>query len=130
VLAAARSCTSFVTMMLEQRPEAAGLPALKLFAFSSAGELEASFPSFWIERGIQRAHPLSCRVQRDRLPRRRRARGGMGCSITLVGNHGADGIVVAMIPHTDSNMELRPGRFLGYDAQNSRPIPMARSGRR
>jgi len=45
--------------------------------------------------------------------------GGMpGWSITLAANHGADGIVVAMIPYTDSNMELSPGRFLVYDAQN------------
>jgi hypothetical protein len=45
--------------------------------------------------------------------------GGMpGWSITLAGNHGADGIVVAMIPYTDSNMELSAGRFLVYDAQN------------
>ena len=45
--------------------------------------------------------------------------GGMpGWSITLAGNHGADGVVVAMIPYTDSNMELSPGRFLVYDAQN------------
>jgi hypothetical protein len=32
------------------------------------------------------------------------ARGWRGCSITLAGNHGADGIVVAMFPHTASNM--------------------------
>src|SRR5215472_1768358 len=45
--------------------------------------------------------------------------GGMpGWSITLAANHGADGIVVAMIPYTDSNMELSAGRFLVYDAQN------------
>lgn len=45
--------------------------------------------------------------------------GGMpGWSITLAGNHGADGIVVAMVPYTDSNMELSAGRFLVYDAQN------------
>lgn len=45
--------------------------------------------------------------------------GGMpGWSITIAGNHGADGIVVAMIPYTDSNMELSAGRFLVYDAQN------------
>ena len=45
--------------------------------------------------------------------------GGMpGWSITLAGNNGADGIVVAMIPYTDSNMELSAGRLLVYDAQN------------
>ena len=45
--------------------------------------------------------------------------GGMpGWSITLAGNNGADGIVVAMIPYTDSNMGLSAGRFLVYDAQN------------
>jgi outer membrane protein assembly factor BamB len=45
--------------------------------------------------------------------------GGMpGWSITLAANQGADGIVVAMIPYTDSNMTLSPGRFLVYDAQN------------
>ena len=45
--------------------------------------------------------------------------GGMpGWSITLAANHGADGIVVAMIPYKDSNMGLSAGRFLIYDAQN------------
>ena len=44
--------------------------------------------------------------------------GGMpGWSITLAANHGADGIVVAMIPYRDSNMALSGGRFLVYDAQ-------------
>ena len=48
--------------------------------------------------------------------------GGMpGWSITLAGNHGADGIIVAMIPYTDSNMGLSAGRFLVYDAQNFAP---------
>jgi outer membrane protein assembly factor BamB len=45
--------------------------------------------------------------------------GGMpGWSITLAANNGVDGIVAAMIPYTDSNMELSAGRFLVYDAQN------------
>jgi hypothetical protein len=46
--------------------------------------------------------------------------GGMpGWSVTLAANHGADGIIVAMIPYKDSNMELSAGRLLVYDAQNS-----------
>jgi hypothetical protein len=45
--------------------------------------------------------------------------GGMpGWSITLAGNNGADGFIVAMIPYKDSNMFLSPGRLLVYDAQN------------
>ena len=41
-----------------------------------------------------------------------------GWSVTLAANHGADGIIVAMIPYKDSNMELSAGRLLVYDAQN------------
>ena len=45
--------------------------------------------------------------------------GGMpGWNVTLAANHGADGIIVAMIPYKDSNMELSAGRLLVYDAQN------------
>ena len=38
--------------------------------------------------------------------------------MTLAANHGADGIVVAMISYKDSNMGLSTGRLLVYDAQN------------
>jgi hypothetical protein len=44
--------------------------------------------------------------------------GGMpGWSIALASHAGAEGIVAAMIPYTDSNMGLSAGRFLIYDAQ-------------
>jgi hypothetical protein len=52
-------------------------------------------------------------------PQSRRPPGGMpGWSLTLSANGTADGIVAAMIPYGDANMELTPGRFLVYDAQN------------
>jgi hypothetical protein len=43
--------------MIGQHPELAGLPELKLFCYKSIGELEASLPRFWIERGIKHRSP-------------------------------------------------------------------------
>jgi len=43
--------------MVGQHPELAGLPELKLFCYGSIGELEASLPRFWIERGIKHRSP-------------------------------------------------------------------------
>ena len=39
------------------RTELAGLPELKLFRYGTIGELEASLPRFWIERGMQHRSP-------------------------------------------------------------------------
>jgi outer membrane protein assembly factor BamB len=36
----------------------------------------------------------------------------------VAANNGSDGMIVAMIPYTDSNMTLSAGRFLVYDAQS------------
>jgi hypothetical protein len=45
--------------------------------------------------------------------------GGMpGWSISLSANGDTNGIVWALIPYTDANMELSAGRFLAYDAQD------------
>jgi hypothetical protein len=45
--------------------------------------------------------------------------GGMpGWMISLSANGDADGIVWALIPYTDANIELSPGRLLAYDAQD------------
>jgi len=57
VLAPAQSYSSVVTTMIGQRPELAGLPELKLFCYDTIGELEASLPRFWIERGIKHRSP-------------------------------------------------------------------------
>ena len=57
VLATARSYSSVVTTMIGQHPELAGLPELKLFCSRTIGELEASLPRFWIERGITHRSP-------------------------------------------------------------------------
>jgi Sulfotransferase family len=57
VLAPARSYSSVITTMLGQHPSLAGLPELKLFAYSTVGELEASLPQYWIERGITHRSP-------------------------------------------------------------------------
>jgi hypothetical protein len=57
VLTTARSYSSVVTTMIGQHPELAGLPELKLFCHSTIGELEASLPSFWLERGITHRSP-------------------------------------------------------------------------
>jgi hypothetical protein len=43
--------------MIGQHPEFAGLPELKLFCYQSIGELEASLPRYWIERGIKHRSP-------------------------------------------------------------------------
>lgn len=57
VLATARSYSSVVTTMIGQHPDLAGLPELKLFCYRTIGELEASLPQFWIERGITHRSP-------------------------------------------------------------------------
>jgi hypothetical protein len=57
VLAPARSYSSVITMMLAQHPSLVGLPELKLFAYPTVVELEASLPEFWIERGITHRSP-------------------------------------------------------------------------
>jgi hypothetical protein len=57
VLATARSYTSVVTMMIGQHPQLMGLPELKLFAYPTMGELEASLPPFWLKRGITHRSP-------------------------------------------------------------------------
>jgi hypothetical protein len=43
--------------MIGRHPELAGLPELKLFCCESIGELEASLPSYWIERGVTHRSP-------------------------------------------------------------------------
>lgn len=57
VLAPARSYTSVVSMMLGQHPALVGLPELKLFAYGTIDELEASLPGFWVERGVTHRSP-------------------------------------------------------------------------
>jgi hypothetical protein len=57
LLATARSCSSVVTAMIGQHPELCGLPELKLFASPTIGEMEASLPRFWIERGVTHRSP-------------------------------------------------------------------------
>ena len=57
VLAPARSYTSVVATMIGQHPDLAGLPELKLFSYQTIGELEASLPSYWIERGFTHRSP-------------------------------------------------------------------------
>jgi hypothetical protein len=57
ILATARSYSSVVTMMIGQHPELTGLPELKLFSYRTIGELEASLPRFWLERGINHRSP-------------------------------------------------------------------------
>jgi hypothetical protein len=57
VLAPARSYSSVVSMMLGQHPDLVGLPELKLFAYPTVGELEASLPRFWFERGVMHRSP-------------------------------------------------------------------------
>ena len=52
-------------------------------------------------------------------PQAPRPPGGMpGWSLTLAGDGSSDAIIAATIPYKDANMELSPGRFLVYDAQN------------
>lgn len=43
--------------MIGQHPQLAGLPELKLFCCETIGELEASLPSYWINRGITHRSP-------------------------------------------------------------------------
>jgi hypothetical protein len=43
--------------MIGQHPELAGLPELKLFCFDTVGELQASLPRFWKERGVVHRSP-------------------------------------------------------------------------
>ena len=57
VLAPARSYTSVIATMIGQHPQLAGLPELKLFGYRSIAELEASLPSYWIERGFTHRSP-------------------------------------------------------------------------
>jgi len=57
VLAPPRSYTSVVATMIGQHPELAGLPELKLFAYRTIAELEASLPSYWIARGFTHRSP-------------------------------------------------------------------------
>lgn len=57
VLTTARSYSSVVTTMIGQHPALAGLPELKLFCYPTIGELEASLPRFWLDRGITHRSP-------------------------------------------------------------------------
>jgi hypothetical protein len=57
VLATARSYSSVITTMVGQHPEMMGLPELKLFCYPTIGELEASLPRFWSERGVCHRSP-------------------------------------------------------------------------
>jgi Sulfotransferase family len=57
VLAPARSYTSVISMMLGQHPGLVALPELKLFSYRTIGELEASLPRFWRERGVTHRSP-------------------------------------------------------------------------
>jgi Sulfotransferase family len=57
VLAPTRSYTSVIATMIGQHPDLAGLPELKLFSYRTIGELEASLPSYWIERGFTHRSP-------------------------------------------------------------------------
>lgn len=43
--------------MIGQHPDLAGLPELKLFGYRTMSELEASLPSYWIERGFTHRSP-------------------------------------------------------------------------
>jgi hypothetical protein len=57
VLATARSYSSVITTMVGQHPALVGLPELKLFCCRTIGELEATLPRFWIERGVTHRSP-------------------------------------------------------------------------
>ena len=57
MLAPARSFSSVVATMIGQHPQLAGLPELKLFGFRTIGELEASLPAYWRERGFTHRSP-------------------------------------------------------------------------
>jgi Sulfotransferase family len=57
VLTTARSYSSVVTTMIGQHPALAGFPELKLFCYPTIGELEASLPRFWLDRGVTHRSP-------------------------------------------------------------------------
>jgi hypothetical protein len=57
VLAAARSYSSVVTAMIGRNPSLAGLPELKLFRYRTVGELAASLPAEWRDRGVTHRSP-------------------------------------------------------------------------
>jgi hypothetical protein len=57
VVAPARSYSSVVSTMIGQHPECASLPELKLFAYPTIGEMEASLPRYWSDRGITHRSP-------------------------------------------------------------------------
>jgi len=57
VLTTARSYSSVVATMVGQHPDCASLPELKLFAYPTVGELEASLPRYWSDRGITHRSP-------------------------------------------------------------------------
>lgn len=43
--------------MIGQHPDLAGFPELKLFTYETIGELEASLPEYWINRGVTHRSP-------------------------------------------------------------------------
>lgn len=57
MLATARSYSSVVATMVGQHPRCASLPELKLFAYGTIGELEASLPVYWSDRGFTHRSP-------------------------------------------------------------------------
>jgi hypothetical protein len=57
VLTTARSYSSVVTTMIGQHPGLMALPELKLFAYGTIGELAASLPRYWIQRGVKHRSP-------------------------------------------------------------------------
>jgi len=57
VLATSRSYSSVVTGMIGQHPQLAALPELKLFAYDTIADLEASLPPYWITRGFTHRSP-------------------------------------------------------------------------
>ena len=75
LLATARSCSSVVTAMIGQHPQLCGLPELKLFAAPTIGEMEASLPRFWIERGVTHRSPGLVRALAEYLFGRQDAAG-------------------------------------------------------
>jgi hypothetical protein len=57
ILCTARSCSSVITTMLGRNPDLFGLPELKLFAYETIGELDASLPSGLRRRGTAHRSP-------------------------------------------------------------------------
>ena len=57
ILAPPRSYSSVVTTMIGQHPDLVGLPELKLFAYRTIAEMEASLPGYWRERGFTHRSP-------------------------------------------------------------------------